>query len=298
MLESQPSTSPGTAFGFTVMAGLVLFDAVIFFLLIQGPITLLSFLWGLLLLASLPLLAVLAYWTSSLSTARYHVVENALLIEWGSLRQVVPLAAIQSLKSGGEAGAVTRFRGLRWPGLMVGRGHLLEREAFIFATRPLAEQLLLLTETAVYAISPVDLENFKDCLEALRTADLNGTADLPDSYLGFLQWPFWDDRQAHLMLAAVGLLNLALFAYLTAVYGRLPAPIPLHFNRLGEVDRLATPDRLFVLPLIGLVAWIINGLWGWIFYQQAQKLPAHLLWGTAVIIQLATWGAVLGLLKF
>lgn len=296
MLESQPSTSPGTTFGYMVIVGLVLLDTGLFFLLIRGPITLFSTLWGLLLLVSLPLLAILTYWTLSLRSARYHVVGNALLIEWGSLQQVVPLATIQSLQWGREVTAVTRFRGFRWPGLMVGRGQVRGQNAFVFATRPLVEQLLLRTETAVYAISPVDLQNFKDCLEALRTADLDETVDLPDSHLGFLQWRFWDEWPAQLLLAAAGLLNLVLFGYLTAVNGRLPAQVPLHFNQLGEVDRLAMPDTLFVLPVIGLIAWIINGVWGWVFYQQDQTMPAYLLWGTAVIVQLAAWGGLLGLL--
>ncbi|MCB9444550.1 MAG: DUF1648 domain-containing protein [Ardenticatenaceae bacterium] len=289
MLESQPSTSPGTIFGFSCMVGFILLDVVLFMLLIRGPITLLSFLLGVLLLASLPLLAVVAYWTSSLSTTRYHVVENALLIEWGSLRQVIPLAAIESLQPGGK---ITQFRGLRWPGLMIGRGQIDGQVAVVFATRPAAEQLLLKTETAVYAISPVDLENFKNCLEALRTAEMAEPVDLPESHLGFLSWSFWNEWPAHLLLAASGLLNLALFGYLTAVYNHLPAQVPLHFNQLGQVDRLAAPNRLFLLPLIGLTVWLVNGTGGWFFYQQSQKLPAYLLWGTAVLVQLAIWGAV------
>lgn len=296
MLESHPSTSPGVAFGYALMAGLILLDVGLSALLLRGPVMLLSFLWGVLLLVSLPLLAVMAYWTSSLGTVRYHVAEDALMIEWGSMQQVIPLADIQSLQLGQEATAVTRFRGLCWPGLIVGRGRFLNRDAYVFATRPQAEQLLLHTETAVYAISPVDLENFKDCLEALRRAKLDEAGQWPDSHLGFLQWSFWDDWPAQLLLTAAILFNLALFAYLTAVYGRLPDQVALHFNRLGEVDRLAPPGKLFVLPLIGLIAWIVNGLWGWIFYQQEQKLPAYLLWGTAVLIQLGVWGAVLGLL--
>ena len=304
MLESQPATSPGTTFGYMVITGLVLLDTGLFFLLVRGPLSLFSVLWGLMLLASLPLLAILAYWTICLRSARYHVVENALLIEWGGLHQVVPLAAIQSLQWGHEVTAVsassrqtvTQFRGFRWPGLMVGQGRIREQDAFFFATRPLGQQLLLQTDTAVYAISPVDLHNFKDCLEALRTADLDAVVNLPDSNLGFLQWRFWDEWPAQLLLMASGLLNLALFGYLTAVYSHLPAQIPLHFNRWGEVDRLATPGRLFVLPIIGLTAWIVNGIGGWFFYQQEQTTPAYLLWGTAVIVQLAIWGAVLGLL--
>ncbi|MEJ2750510.1 MAG: PH domain-containing protein, partial [Anaerolineae bacterium] len=222
MLESHPSTSPGVTVGYALMAGLIALDSGLFVLLLRSPVTLLSFLWGLLLLVSLPLLAVLAYWTSSLGAVRYHVVEEMLLIEWGGLRQVIPLAAIQLLELGREATAVTRFRGLRWPGLMIGRGRLEEQDVFIFATRSQAEQLLLHTETAVYAISPVDLENYRDCLVALRAAQPGETTEWPDSNLGFLQWQLGDDWPTQLLLAAAVVLNLALFAYLTAVYGRLP----------------------------------------------------------------------------
>ncbi len=55
---------------------------------------------------------------------------------------------------------------------------------------------------------------------------------------------------------------------------------------------------LLVMLVIGLIAWIVNSIWGWIFYQQDQKVPAYLLWGTAVIVQLAVWGAVLNLLNY
>jgi hypothetical protein len=296
MLESQPATSPGTTFGLLALIGLVLLDVGLLIPLLGGQITVLSSLSGLLLMGSLPLLLLIAYWTSSLRAARYHVENQLLWIEWGSLRQVIPLAAIQSLELGQNDTAVTRFRGLRWPGMIMGQGQIQGKSAYIFAARPAAEQLLVHTDTAVYAISPVDLANFTDCLEALRAAHQGEPSDLPPSRLGFLEWRFWDDRLAQLFLAASVVLNGALFVYLTAVYGRLPAQVPLHFDQAGNVDRLAAPGNLFVLPIIGLMTWTLNGVGGWLFYQQKHRLPAYLLWGTAVTVQLAAWGALFGLL--
>jgi hypothetical protein len=296
MLESQPATPPGTTFGFLAMIGLVLLDAGLLIQLLRGPISVLSSFSGLLLIGSLPLLLLLAYWTSRLRTARYYVENQLLWIEWGSLRQVIPLAAIQSLELGQSDTAVTRFRGLRWPGLIVGKGQIQGKEAYIFASRPATEQLLVHTDTAVYAISPVDLVNFADCLEALRLAHQSEPSDLPLSRLGFLSWRFWDDRLAQFLLVTAVILNGALFVYLTAVFGRLPAQIPLHFDQAGAVDRLAAPGNLFVLPIIGLITWVLNGVGGWLFYQQKHRLPAFLLWGTAVTVQLAAWGALFGLL--
>ena len=60
---------------------------------------------------------------------------------------------------------------------------------------------------------------------------------------------------------------------------------------------MGPPTRLFVLPLLGLLAWLSNGAIGWAVYQaQGEKAIAYLLWGAAVLVQLVTWIAVLLLL--
>jgi hypothetical protein len=105
------------------------------------------------------------------------------------------------------------------------------------------------------------------------------------------------DRAAQVVLAAAALLNALLFIYLAVQVGRLPAEVPLHFNQLGEVDRVGPPAGLFLLPLAGLLAWLVNGLIGWWFYLGRQERPVALvLWGAAVVVQVIAWSAVLGLL--
>lgn len=287
------------------MVGLALLDIGLLVLLISMRITALSFLWGVLLLVSFPALASIAYVTSSLSAGRYHVAGDALVIEWGRFRQVVPLSQIRAQIPGEEMGEIREFRGVRWPGCFVGVGRVVPPDhdasagykTLFFATRPPAHQLLLVAEEICVAISPDDLENFKVCLEAIQATGMVAGETPPLSDLGFLQWRIWGDRPALLTLAAAVLLNTALFATLCTIYGRLPAQVPLHFDRFGVVDRLAAPANLFVLPLAGFLAWLLNGMLGWYFYQEREERPlALILWGAAAVLQAATWTAVLGLL--
>lgn len=303
MLESHPSNSPGTFFGFVLIAGLVLLDLGLLLLVSTEPVTFLTFIWGALVMLSFPAIAFIAYWTSSLSATRYHVVKDAVLIEWGRLSQTVPLAQISTLIMGEGLAGVKKFRGLRWPGCFVGTGlvnsldgSIVDQDTLFFATRPLNQQLLLVTKSVAYGLSPIDLENFKDCLEALLVPDLMGSDEKIFPDLDFLNWRLWRDRSAQLVLAMAVILNGALFAYLCAIFNRLPSTIPLHFNRLGVVDRVESPINLFVLPLLGLFTWIVNGAIGWLFYQkQGQQPMAYVLWGSSILVQMTVWSAFLGL---
>jgi hypothetical protein len=199
---------------------------------------------------------------------------------------------------------VKGFRGVRWPGCFVGQGQvnsddgtILNQETVFYATRPLHAQLLLVTDSMAYGLSPVDLDNFADCLVALRVPEFVSDGEQPASELGLLDWRLWQEGRAQVIIALAGLLNLALFAYLCAIYGRLPATVPLHFDGLGVIDRFGSPTGLFVLPLLGLLAWLCNGLIGWAVYQvHGEKPVAYLLWGSAVLVQLVTWIAVTRLL--
>lgn len=310
MLESRPSPSPGNFIGYTLLLGIVLLDIGLLWLLVREPVTILSFLWGLSLLASLPAIALITYSTTSLATMRYHVADNALFIEWGRTRQVIPLAQIHSLVPGQKLETITAFRGIRWPGYLVGHGRVrqgsrTERptgeathyDTLFYATRPLPQQILVITDAIAYGISPIDLENFADCLAALRHAAPAGTAGVPPAHFTFLSWPIWRDRLAQMTWATAVTLNAFLFAYLCAIYNRLPALVPLHFNESGIADRLGTPANLFILPLAGLTVWLVNGVLGWLFYHWRGEQPiAYILWGTAIVVQLAAWAAVLGLL--
>ena len=164
-----------------------------------------------------------------------------------------------------------------------------------YATRPPAEQLLLVTSRMVYGISPAEQERF---LEALQERHLMGPARIlptEPTWPRLWRWRFWQDRVGQGLLLAGLLLCLALFGFLAFRFPVLPESVPLHFDAAGQPDRIGPRQGLFLLPLIGLLAWGINAVWGGVIYRR-QRLAAYLLWGGAIAVQviagLALWGLI------
>ena len=100
------------------------------------------------------------------------------------------------------------------------------------------------------------------------------------------------DRLVHVLLAMGLLLNLALFAYIGWRYRALPESLPLHFDILGQPDRLGVRSEIFKLPAIGLLLLVLNSLFGLAIYRW-EKLGAYLLLGVTIIAQVLFWLAAL-----
>ena len=56
------------------------------------------------------------------------------------------------------------------------------------------------------------------------------------------------------------LINLAMVGYIFWKLPVQPDRIPLHFNTLGQVDRIGQPREILLLPAMMLVVVVINGL--------------------------------------
>lgn len=303
MLETHPPRTPGRSVGLVLIVALILIDAGLLALVFLLPITLLTFFLGLLIFVSIPAFLVAIFGVATLSTGRYTVTGNFLVIEWGRLRRVVELSSIQSIHLGEEIEQLERFRGVRWPGYLFGRG-MITGESFtrlpatFYATRPPGKQLLVVSDEGAIGLSPVDPIAFRNCLAEAPKADPDGEYPLYTSDNRFLGWPIWRDRVAHICLGVTLLINGALFALLTAFYSRLPADVPLHFDLSGSVDRAGSPNGLFVLPLIGLIAWILALVGGWYFHHKRAEPPvAYIVWGATMLIEVAAWVGVAGLIN-
>ena len=73
MLESLPSRPNGRTFALGVITFLVLLVISLAYLIISEPITLLTFLWVLAIIATIPTIFVVSFWRATLSNARYFV---------------------------------------------------------------------------------------------------------------------------------------------------------------------------------------------------------------------------------
>ncbi|MEZ4673761.1 MAG: hypothetical protein R2932_05885 [Caldilineaceae bacterium] len=88
------------------------------------------------------------------------------------------------------------------------------------------------------------------------------------------------------MLLTLGLLGvLVLFGVLMVQFPELPNPLPVRYTRDGLPELVRDKDVLFRLPVIGLLAWLINGLWGVFMVWRRQPVGAYLLWGGTIVVQ-------------
>lgn len=73
-------------------------------------------------------------------------------------------------------------------------------------------------------------------------------------------------------------------------------PIILHYNVYFGVDVIGAWWQVYFLPLIGLAILSVNTVLGYLFYQQKERIVAHLLILATFIVQIGITIAVASLL--
>lgn len=255
-----------------------------------------TFVMGLTVLLSIPLLLVLFYQTLNSATLRYRLDRNGVTVRWFGAQQVIPIRNIQRIMHGQDLGdIVVRRRGLHWPGHERGMGLVpgIGRTRF-FATRPLSEQLLLITPGSAFGISPNDPEGFLAGFEARREMGPNRLLEQEIRRDRWLTLPLWKDQTAWVLMGAALVVNLGLFGYLCTRFPGLDFQLPLHFNNLGQPDRIGTKMELFALPIIGLIILSTNLVLGLVLYRR-ERAGSYLLWGAASAVQALFWLATFSL---
>ncbi len=292
----RPKRSIGALLGIALVGLVVLIDSWLLRAILHRPVDGWTFLFGVGALFSLPILAVLAYWTAGALTLRYHLSRNGVIVTWAGLRQIIPASDIQQIVPGAQiSGQVVRHRGLWWPGNHLGWGMVpgLGRTRF-FASRPLHQQLLLVTPGITYGISPHDPDGFRAAFEERRALGPNKRFSHRTRRAPWLTWPLWRDRTARLLVGLAAGLNLALFGFLCLRFPHLPPVLALHFDAAGRPDRSGPKSEAFSLPIIGLIILIANLVLGLMLYRR-ERAGTYLLWGAATAVQGLFWLAALSL---
>lgn len=107
---------------------------------------------------------------------------------------------------------------------------------------------------------------------------------------------FREDRPAFSTIGLAGVIHLLLWMTTILGYFRLPPLIPLHFDALGQPDRIEPRTSIFSLPLIALVLLVANGVGGALLRRWVDEFAAYLLWGGVVVIQTLFWLAILSII--
>lgn len=296
---SAPPRALGLVIGVTVMAVLAAADVLFVVILLRTPVNFLTALWIGLILFSLPMLVFVGYRTASLTNAHYRFTQNALVVVWGPVKQIIPMADISGLILGSDLPADLAPRGLWWPGCMVGRGHTKAvGDLMYYATTPQSGQIIVATGAGGYVISPSSIDEFVNQFEEEGRKGITEPIPYAQNRPQFYDWDLWRDRRAIGMAAAGLVLPFILLIVIAARFPALPDVIPLHFDGAGQVDRTGPPTGLLILPAIGALAWLANGIIGVALYaaRRDERPAAYLLWSGSIIVQLFLWAAAIGLL--
>lgn len=103
------------------------------------------------------------------------------------------------------------------------------------------------------------------------------------------------DRTLLVLVALALVVNLALFAYLAIRFDALPDLLPLHFDVLGQPDRIEAKTSIFGLPVIGLIVFFLNAAFGALVHRP-QRAAALLLAAAGLLVQVLMWSATLSII--
>jgi Bacterial PH domain len=255
-----------------------------------------TFAAGLAILASMGLLALIAYWMYGLADSGYFLDRNQLIIHWGPNEQVIPARTITRVLAGDELPGPVRIAGGTWPGHYFGHGDAAELgPVLFFATVPPRKQVYIVTPGLTYGISPADRLEF---LEALRRRlEMGPTQAVEPSSRrpAFLSWGIWRDRLGLGLFGGGLVAALLLTAVLSIASPLLPPEVALHFDASGAPGQLDPRADIFIIPLIGYLALVVNGALGWLI-RRYERVASLLLWGGALLVQILAWVAALGVL--
>lgn len=290
-----PTRSGLISIGVAATGAIVMTLLVRALLQMPAPADLFKLLLGLLL--ALALTAGAFYWAIIAFNLNYHINRNGLMIQWGLSRQLIPFHMIKTIVPGNRVASPPKFRGINIGGLRFGWANLTEYGSLRFrTTAPLDSSLLVITSERSYVISPRQPDSFIKAWQARQY--LGATQQWPHQMRH--RWPFnlplLRDPWMWGLLGVAGFICFALYGYLAIGYAALPQSIPIHFDSLGQADRIADKSEIFIFPIAGVLVLLLNTLLGSLIYRR-EKVAAYLLWGTATVMQLYLWLAVLAIIQ-
>lgn len=295
-MRSKPPLATGLLSGVVIGVTLLAVQFILARAVVQQSVGLNLVVATVLLLSSLPLLALWVYGMAELLTLRYTIDRNGVSVSTILRRHTVPHADIRELAPGQPIESATVFRGVSWPGFLRGAiRHPHLGPMIVLATEPLERQLILTTQGVSYGISPQDPAGFLQSYARYQQLGPLENLSHETQARTVATWPVWQDR---VFWIAVGLglfANLVLAAYAIALYEQLPTIVPIRWDAFGQIERLAPKSWVFTMPTIGVVAWAVNLCLG-LALSFRERFASRLLAWASLAVQVGLWWTAWGIL--
>lgn len=270
--------------GLIVSGWLLLIDTLLAYWILNRPTDALRFLLVLVITLTVPMLVHFLYRTWGAFTLEYWLDRNAVTIRWANLHQVIPLHEIRQIVQGSdEVRDDTSW--WNWPAANVRSISNSTPPITLFATQPAANCLFLETPEMIFGISPAAEAEFLAALQERYRLGPSQPKRIARVRTTTLDRLFGPGRVGPLLLG-IGLLGvLALFGVLMVQFPELPSLLPVRYTRDGLPELVRDKDVLFRIPMIGLLTWVVNGLWGLLMAWRRQPVGAYLLWSGTIVVQ-------------
>jgi hypothetical protein len=224
-------------------------------------------------------------YTVSFWMLSYGLNRNGLVISGGLFHLLVPMSSIEGVYGMPADFNPFPFRGLRFRGHSVGfQTTPGDRFILYLATAAPQDCLYITTAKRIYAISPAEPQEFLRSYAAesalAPVVQWRESVRVSPALLTLA----WRDYLSLGLSSGALVLGLVLLAMVFWVFPHLPSSIPMHFDTLGRPDRLARPDELFYLPLIGSIVVMLNSVLAILYYRR-ERLLSYFLWGGAGLVQ-------------
>ncbi len=290
----KPPPCPTRWEGLAASFWIVLIDLLLVVWAIRRPADMLKFLLVVVVVGSLPVLAHLLLRTWAAFTLEYWVDRNAITVRWAYLRQIIPLPSIVHIDADHDL-PIGKPRPLNWPAPYLRNvGH--DQSIQMFATRPPAQGVLFDTADGTFVLSPVDPQAMIETVQERYAMGPSLVLAPARVRAGRLNRLLPSDRLGVWLLVG-GLLGvLILFGVLMISFPNLPDVLTVRYNSAGLPEEIREKGALYRLPIIGLLAWGINGIAGLVLMARRQAMAAYMLWSGAVVVQIFSLLALVSLI--
>ncbi len=296
ILEYRSSSYRNGLIALAIVCGLIVVTGVLLERAVRQPFSLSTFGLSIGVLVCLGMLGVALYWSIATLRLRYRLDRNGIRIWWGGSQWVIPINHIQAitpvtrLMGDWEREQLCRHR--TWLGGWTRCKPLRDGRMVIWrSNESLEKSIAVLTATHVYIISPEQSENF---IQSWRERQHLGPTQSWREEERRAHWfasPIWNDRVVWGLMGGTLVTSLALFGTMALAYPRLPEQLTLHFDVLGQPDRIGQRGDILHLPVAALAMLVVDLGLGFAVYRR-DRVAAYLIWAGGILLQMLTWSAL------
>lgn len=275
-----PSRGKGILFLVPLCAGLIALEI---FLLRHFYVTDVGLQFFLLLIALLLIavpLVFLLYRLYSLLFSSYSLERDGLHIQWGLRNEVIPLNAIEWIRSPQEMTEDVPWSVLPMPGAYLGTVTVDEHLTYEFLASDTSTMLFVGTPRSIYAISPQNpaafLNGFERILQMGALTNVEWTSTRPGSWL----LEAWQDKPGRYSLIFSLIILIALYIFVGLRF-QVNETISLSFSPTGEPLEEISSTNMLVVPIAATIIWGIGMILGLLLFQRKEnRRVSELIWGT------------------